>query len=143
MAPTPSPLRVNLNTHVCVEWIGENPAAPGERLEFDIVPDEQADFYSGLLGLGSPLARALLGKTAGSVIPYRAGDMRQVRILSVAAAAQPASDAAAQRKAQTQEAIEQAQRASAITFATTVEGKWGEYDADSLLPPPGEPKPPA
>jgi len=37
-----------------------------------------------------------------------------------------------QTSAETEEAKEETARTNAMTFATTVEGKWGEYDADSL-----------
>ncbi len=49
-----------------------------------IVADEDADFASGRISSGSPIARALLGHAVGD--PVRAwtpGGMRQLRIISV------------------------------------------------------------
>ena len=49
-------------------------AGPPERLAFDLVPDAEADFPRGYLGVGTPLARAILGRTAGEVLSYRAAE---------------------------------------------------------------------
>jgi len=117
-----------------------------EHLSLDIVPDASADFGNGFLGEGTPLARAILGKTAGSVVPYPQGDMREIRILAVSASqAQPAEDVASRRKARLQEAVEKSDRTSAMIFASSFSGKWGDYDPagieqwDAGKPPPQEP----
>jgi hypothetical protein len=108
---------------------GEN-----ERLSFDIVPEEQADFYSGLLGENTPLARAILGQRAGSQVYYEAAGICRVRILAVRPIQSPASgEAADRRKTAVEQAIKQVERTNALIFATTVEGKWGEYDADGMI----------
>ena len=67
-----TPLRVALGTHVEVELASE--AGPPERLAFDLVPDAEADFPRGYLGVGTPLARAILGCAAGEVRSYRAAE---------------------------------------------------------------------
>jgi hypothetical protein len=132
MIDDPSPLPVSLGAHVAIELLSQS--GESERLEFDLVPDDQADFYSGLLGESTPLARAILGQTVGSLVPYRQADIQQVRILTVdPSARQASSEAAARRKAAVQEAVKQAERTNALIFATTVEGKWGEYDADGMI----------
>ena len=67
-----------------------------ERLTFDIVPDRAADFTAGFLGAGTPLAQAIMGRPAGSVVPYRVGDMAEVHILAVALSERRAADDAAE-----------------------------------------------
>src|SRR5512139_2611852 len=68
-----NPLAVALGTHVTVELIAES--GTGESLAFDLVPDEQADFVRGFLGVGTPLAQALVGMVAGESVVYRLGDV--------------------------------------------------------------------
>ena len=65
---------VALGTHVEVELIDE--AGVSERLAFDLVPDEQADFANGFLGVGTPLAQAILGQTASETVVLSAGRRR-------------------------------------------------------------------
>lgn len=123
---------VGPGTHVEVELVDESGA--GERLAFDIVPDAQADFAHGFLGVGTVLAQTIVGQLAGSVVPYRVGDVAQVRILSVTLDVRtPPDDVAARRQAVIQQAIAQSERISDMTFALAVGSKWGDYD-------PGGPK---
>jgi hypothetical protein len=106
-----------------------------ERLSLTVVADEQADFAAGLLGAGTPLARALMGHLTGEVLPYTAGDLRSVKILAVAAAdGQERGEAAARRAAAYRRAVEQAEFTNAVTFASSVDTKWGEYDPEGLDP---------
>ena len=102
-----------------------------ERRQFTIVAEKQADFRSGLLGENSPLGRALLGRRAGEVIPYRVGDLKEVRILNVSKPSGPISgDSADKRRATVQEAANQSEIISQLIFATARGSKWGEYDVD-------------
>lgn len=130
---TPAPQTVTLNTRVEIEWL--DPDGENERLAFQIVPDAQADFYAGYLGISTPLAHAILGKTAGVSVLYETGSrIQQIRILSVTAGEEAQSgEAAARRKAAVQEAIIQVERTNALIFATSVESKWGDYDADGMI----------
>ena len=77
--PTPP---ISLNCRVLVELVDSTGQA--EQREFTLVTGKQADFKSGLLDENTPLGRALLGHCAGETVPYRAGDLTEVRILSVA-----------------------------------------------------------
>jgi hypothetical protein len=122
---------VALHTQVEIELVSR--LGETERLAFEIVPDKEADFYSGFLSQDTPMARAILGRPAGSAVPYTVGDGREIRILSIgpASGANPA-EAADKRRAAVEEAKRQAERTNAIIFASSVEGKWGEYDADHL-----------
>ena len=124
---TSVPLKVGPGTHVQVELVDE--AGDAERLAFDIVPDVQADFSHGFLGIGTPLAQAILGQTAGSAVPYRVGDMVQARILSVTLDVHtPSTDIEAKRQAVLRQAIAQAEQVSDMAFALAVGSKWGDYD---------------
>jgi len=106
-----------------------------ERLTFTLVPDEQADFKAGFLGLGTPLAKALIGKRAGEVLAYHAGDIRSARILSVAVSDRtPGEDVAARREAVIRDAVAHSDFINAMIFASAVNTKWGDYDADGLDP---------
>jgi hypothetical protein len=121
------PLKVGPRTHVEVELVDE--AGDAERLAFDIVPDAQADFSHGFLGIGTPLAQAILGQTAGSAVPYRVGDMALARILSVTLDVHtPSTDIEAKRQAVLRQAIAQAEQVSDMAFALAVGSKWGDYD---------------
>ncbi len=104
-----------------------------ERLEFVIVPDEQADFSAGFLGAGTPLAQSILGKQVDSLVPYSVGDARSVRILSISKTDKtPPKDAAARREERLRQAIEQSDRTNAMIFASSFSGKWGDYDPQGI-----------
>jgi adenine-specific DNA glycosylase len=125
-------MQVGLGTHVEVELMDESGAS--EHLAFDIVPDAQADFAHGFLGVGTPLAQAILGQATGSTVPYRVGDVVKVQILSVTLdVSTPSADVEARRRAVIQQALVQSERISDMAFALAVGSKWGDYD-------PGEPK---
>jgi hypothetical protein len=119
--------RVTVGTHVEVELIDE--AGECERLEFDLVPEKQADFTNGFLGESTPLAQAILGQTAGSVVAYRVGDVAKVSILTVTPDARvPVEDVAAKRQAVVQQVVAESNRISDMVFALAVGSKWGDYD---------------
>jgi hypothetical protein len=127
-----APTKVTLGSHVEVELVGES----GERetLAFDLVPDDEADFSSGRLGLGTPLAQAVLGRPTGSLVPYRVGDIREVEILSVTASVRTrVDDAVANRQAVIQKALSKSDLADAVRFALTVDQKWGETDPEGIV----------
>lgn len=131
--PGPAPAAVSLGAQVQIELIARDGSA--EPLTLTLVPDEQADFRAGFLGAGTPLAQALLGQAAGSEVPYRAADIRRVRILAVNPHGRaPDQDVAARREAVTREAVDQSNAITAMIFASAVNTKWGDYDADGLDP---------
>jgi len=134
-----SSLPILLGNHVEVELV--DTAGEIERREFTIVAEKQADFRAGLLGENSPLGRALLGRYTGEVIPYRIGDLNEVRILAVTRLTGPVSgESAEKRRATVQEAANQSEIISQLIFATARGSKWGEYDVDvdKLLRKPGD-----
>jgi Transcription elongation factor, GreA/GreB, C-term len=131
--PMASPVAVTVGMRVEVELVSRS--GETEQLAVTIVPDEQADFAAGFLGEGTPLAKAILGQTVGTLVPYPVADMRAVRILSASASGQaPADEAATRREAVLREAAEKAEFTSAQIYATSADTKWGDYDADSLDP---------
>jgi len=129
--PVQLPSVAEIGAHVIVELT--DTSGQGERLEFDIVPDERADLANGFLGSGTPLARAICGHPAGHTIPYHQADIVSVRILSVVPAqAAPDTDPARQREAVLRRAREEAERTDAIVFASSFSGKWGDYDPGGM-----------
>ena len=55
-----------------------------KRSTYQIVGEDEADFKIGKISIGSPLARAFIGKTAGDVVEVQApGGSRDVEIVSV------------------------------------------------------------
>ncbi len=100
-----------------------------EQFSLDIVPDAAADFAKGMLGESTPLAKAVAGQTAGSVIPYREGDALQVRILSVTDELRGKPVDLTERRQEThRKAVRQSDQTNLIIFASSVNNKWGDYD---------------
>lgn len=129
----PHPGLVALGTRVEVELVDE--AGQGEVLAFDIVPDRAADFAAGFLGAGTPLAQAIMGRPAGSVVPYAVGDMAEARILSVVLSQRTADEeASSARQAAIQEAVDRSNLEEMVRLALTVDVKWGDYDPEGIAP---------
>jgi hypothetical protein len=124
-----SSLPVLLGSHITIELVdsfGET-----EQREFTIVTERQADFRAGMLGENAPLGRALLGHHTGELLPYKVGDLLEVRILAVTKITEPISgESAERRRATVQEAVNQSEIISQLIFATARGSKWGEYDVD-------------
>lgn len=104
-----------------------------EHLSLDIVADTYADFDNGFLGESTPLGKAIIGCAAGDVVAYSGG---KVKILSVSlTSAPPPMDAAKRREEVIKKAVNDSNRTNAIMFASSFNGKWGDYDPDSLSDP--------
>lgn len=126
-------LRAVVGTRVELELVDERGAA--ERLAFDLVTDADADVEAGRLGIDTPLAKAIRGQLAGATVPYSMGDIRSVRLLSVAPAAAPPPEgesAEDRRRRVLEEARRKAERTQAEIFASTFTSKWGGYDAEAM-----------
>jgi hypothetical protein len=124
-----SPQPISLNCRVLVELV--DTTGQSERREFTLVVAKEADFKSGQLDENTPLACALLGHQAGETIPYQAGDLVEVRILSVLAGEGTiSSDAADKRHQAVREAVAQSEITNQMIFATASGSKWGNYDVD-------------
>ena len=129
MDSQPSPQPISLNCRVQVELVDLSGEA--EPREFTIVSARQADSKSGLLDENAPLGQLLLGRQAGETIPYRVGDLAEVRILAVQAGeGSISSDAAVKRRADVQKAAAQSEITNQMIFATASGSKWGDYDVD-------------
>ncbi len=56
----------------------------GDSVTYQIVGDDEADIKLGKISVGSPIARALIGKTAGDVAEVQApGGIREYEVLDV------------------------------------------------------------
>ena len=56
----------------------------GAKVTYQIVGDDEADLKQGLVSISSPIARALIGKTAGDVAEFQApGGDRSYEIMAV------------------------------------------------------------
>jgi hypothetical protein len=124
---------VHVGTRVEVELIGTE--GQTERMAFDIVSEGAADFSAGFLGAGTPLAQAILGESAGSVVPYGVADVEAVRILSVAPSErEPDPGASEAREAVLRQAVDKSNLEDAVRLALTVDVKWGDYDPEGIEP---------
>jgi hypothetical protein len=123
-------IQIGLGTRAEVELVSESGEC--ERLAFDVVEDKDADFSAGFLGIGTPLAQALLRQSAGSVVPYTGGDILEVRVLAVAESTRTSEAATAQRRAALEKAISKSDMADALRFALTVDQKWGDTDPEGI-----------
>ncbi len=134
-----------IGTQICFDLIDR--AGNRERLTYDIVPDSQADSDSGFLSASAPIAQAVLGETAGSLIPYFTAELQAIHLLEINPSTRQPNKANAQQKAaQHQETLHQLQYRDALLFAASANTKWGSYDPDGLnydhwtpsTPPPEE-----
>ncbi len=102
-------------------------------LSIDIVPDEAADFSKGFLAASTPLCKALMGEKAGTTIPYLKDDIYAIEVLSVSPSTiKPDENALKKRQAKLRKTIQEVEHTSAVVFASSFSGKWGDYDPDSL-----------
>jgi hypothetical protein len=124
--------RVTENSRVEIELVSKNKSK--ESLSFVLVPDDAADFDKGRLGLGTPLAKAILGHGVGETLEYKRGDIVQVRIVSVEESAESvAPDAGEEREETLRRARERAELESMVSFALTFDSKWGDYDPEQIV----------
>ncbi len=118
--------------HVRVALIGEQ--GEPEVLELDVVPDSEADFTHGFLGLRTPLAQAIVGHAEGELVPYRADDVTAVRIIEVTpSVATPRANTQAEREAVIEKAVAQSEILNDAAFALAAGSKWGDYDPSATV----------
>ena len=131
MSPNKAEPSAKLGTCIVLKLLSRN--GESEPLEFDLVPDNQADYVSGFLGVSTPLAQAILGEKTGVTIPYFTDELMGVEIISIRVSTRTQEkNIASQREAALNEAKEQIEFTNAVLFAASVDTKWGEYDADGL-----------
>ncbi len=135
-------MNIELGARVEIELIAGNQSKHGlisqnksrEKLNFVLVPDDAADFDKGLLGIGTPLAKTILGHAAGETLEYKRGDIVQVKILSVQENVEMLAEHAAEdRKETLRRARDKAELASMVSFALTFDSKWGDYDPEQIV----------
>ncbi len=119
-----------LGAQVEVELVDN--AGERERMTFTLVPDNAADFANGLLGENTPLAKAIWGRPADSIVPYRAGDMKEARVLAVIPGTTEAKDLSERRAATRENMIRDADKTDTLIFSTAAGSKWGDYDPGKL-----------
>ena len=104
-----------------------------ERLTVQLADSRNANLDEGWLDIESPLGRAIRAQPEGARIAYSMGDIRSVRIISVAPVDElPAEDAAARRAAVLDEARRKSDRATQEIFSSAYGSKWGGYAAEDL-----------
>ena len=131
MSEPTSKARVQLGCCVEIEFVARSGEC--ECLEFDLVPDQQADYQAGFLGVSTPLAQAILGEKAGITVPYFTDELMGIKIISIRESNRNIhEDTVAQRKAALKDAIDQIEFKNAVLFAASMNTKWGSYDADGL-----------
>ncbi len=121
---------VGIGAHVDVELIDIEGRA--DCMSFDVVPDAEADFGAGFLGVGTPLARAILRQRAGAEVPYEMDDLLVVRVLRVVPGRRIPGPDAADRREVAARAESKANLEEAVRLALTVNVKWGDYDPEGL-----------
>jgi len=125
--------RVGLGCRVVVELI--DAGGEVERLSLAVVPDDKADFPAGYLGTGTRLAAAIMGQEAGQTVPYRHGDLVEIRIVDVKPfAVSEVPDAAGARRAVIQKAVDKSDLQDTLRLALAVSVKWGDYDPNGIAP---------
>lgn len=64
--------------------VGLEDIETGDKVRYQIVGDDEADIKQGKISIGSPIARALIGKYAGDVAEVQApGGVREYEVLEV------------------------------------------------------------
>jgi hypothetical protein len=120
---------ITRGSKVSVELVDQSGGV--EQMEFTLVESSQADLKSGLLDENAPLARVLIRHRAGEIVRYTAGDLKEVRILSVGQVETSATtDAAEKRRETVRKAETQSEIINQLNFATASGSKWGDYDVD-------------
>ena len=129
--PAEKPRPAISGAHVDLELI--DISGGREPLSFDIVPDKLADFKNGFLGEKTPLAQAIMGHFAGEHMPYHVDEIVEIHILDVQRSqVKPDQGIEARRQAAMQKAVNQSDLTSTILFASSYNGKWGDYDPSGL-----------
>ncbi len=130
--PKGTDLRVTVGMRVAVEI--KDREGKSERLEFDLVPDKESDFSSGLISERAPLAQAIGGLLIAETVQYHppSGTQQTVTILSIepstAERAQPASD----RSHVLEQVQDRIARRESRQIALTTELHYGSIDPDGI-----------
>ena len=127
----PALLRVDIGSRLVIELL--DASGGSETMEVTVVPGRAADFSRRLLGESTRLGQTLLGQPAGALLAYAVGDLRAVRVLSIATGDQEIVESSAERRQQEAEKTRlEIDRQNAANFAASFSGKWGDYDPDGM-----------
>jgi hypothetical protein len=126
-----APLRVDIGHRLVIELL--DASGGSETMQVTVVPDRAANFSSGLIGESTRLGQTLLNQPAGALLAYPVGDLKAVRVLSIAPGDLGLVESSAEQR---QEAVEKTRleiaRQNATNFAASFSGKWGDYDPDGM-----------
>lgn len=103
-----------------------------DPLTVQMVADSAADMAHNLLGEGTPLGRAIMGRHTGEVIPYKVGELKEVRVLAITSGQAPSDDLSERRAATREKMIKDADKTSRLIFGSAFSSKWGGYEPDKL-----------
>jgi hypothetical protein len=125
-------LRVTVGMRVTVE-IREQKGKV-ERLVFDLVPDKESNFSSGLVSERAPLAQAILGRLSGETVQYLApsGSQQIVTVLSIEPSGIERSRPASNRDQVLGEVQDRIARRESRQIALTTELHYGSIDPDGI-----------
>jgi hypothetical protein len=128
----PPSLCAIVGTHVMIEISDKSGVI--DQLEFDLVPDAQANFAAGLMSERTPLAQALAGHAAADVIPYRppSGAAQTIKILDIQPGRSDATAGGADRHEILGQVMDRIARRESRQTALTAELHYGSIDADGI-----------
>lgn len=123
-------LAAAVGTHVVVNI--KSKSGEAAKFGFDLVQDKQSDFSAGLMSERAPLAQAILGHTAGETVDFvtPSGEAQKIKVESVASSS--ASEAAPDRDAVLDEALDKIARRESRQIALTAELHYGSIDPDGI-----------
>ena len=127
------PRKAMIHTQIELELI--TVAGAKERMTVQLADSRNANLDEGWIDIDAPLGRAIRGQPEGARIPYAMGDIRSVRIVSVAPVDElPSADAEARRQEILERARRKSERATQEIFSSSYGSKWGGYAAEDLAP---------
>jgi hypothetical protein len=125
------PRKAMIHTRIELELVTER--GERERMTVQLADSRNANLDEGWIDIEAPLGRAIRGQPEGARIPYVMGDIRSVRIVSVAPVDElPSSDAEARRQEILERARRKSERATQEIFSSSYGSKWGGYAAEDL-----------
>ena len=125
------PRKAMIHTRIELELVTERDER--ERMTVQLADSRNANLDEGWIDIEAPLGRAIRGQPEGARIPYVMGDIRSVRIVSVAPVDElPSSDAEARRQEILERARRKSERATQEIFSSSYGSKWGGYAAEDL-----------
>ena len=124
--------RVSVGMHVSIEI--KDPEGRSERMEFDLVPDKQSDFSSGLISERAPVAQAIYGRTTGETIQYvpPSGARQTVTILRIEPSDSEPARPSTDREQSLGEVKDRIARRESRQIALTTELHYGSIDPDGI-----------